>query len=144
MKKLLILSAVFFLCACGEYKKTTVTLPDGFKVKAEISDTPQKTEKGLMHRKELAENKGMLFIFDRPGPRVFWMKNTLISLDIIFINADKTVYSIAHNVPRSYVYTPDNQVAYVQGFGQYVLEAPAGTARKHNITEGSPIEFNIK
>ena len=143
MRKFLLLP-LFLLCACSAYDKTIVTFPDGFKVKAEIADTPEKTEKGLMHRKTLAENKGMLFIFDKSEPRLFWMKNTLISLDIIFINSDKTIYSIAHNVPRSYVYTPDDQVRRVQGFGKYVLEVPSGTARKHNLAEGSALEFNLK
>jgi uncharacterized membrane protein (UPF0127 family) len=144
MRRLLILSLLFLLCACGEYKKITVTLPDGFKVKADLADTPEKTEKGLMHRESLAENAGMLFAFDRNEPRVFWMKNTLISLDIIFINANHTVYSVAPNVPRAYVYTPDHKIPRVQGFGQYVLELPGGAANKPGVTEGAVVEFNIK
>jgi len=143
MKKLLFLS-LLLLWGCGEYKKTTITLPDGFKVIAEIADTPQKSEKGLMHREKLPADRGMLFIFETSAPRQFWMKNTLISLDIIFINSDRTVYSVAANVPRSYVYTPDHQVAHVRGFGKYVLEVPAGTAARHGIKEGSLIAFDLK
>ena len=140
MKNILALSLLLLLCACGG-QKIPLTLPDGFIVKAEIADTPAKTEKGLMYRKSLAQDGGMLFIFEEEGPRVFWMKNTFIDLDMIFIAADGTVNSVAANVPRSYSYTPDHQVAYVPGRAKYVLELAAGSAGKHNIEEGSKIEF---
>jgi uncharacterized membrane protein (UPF0127 family) len=143
MKKLLVFP-LFLLCACSGYKKIIVTLPDGFTVKAEIADTSQKAEKGLMFRNALAENSGMLFVFDEDAPRVFWMKNTFVDLDIIFINSDNTVYHAAQNVPRSFSYTPDHQVAYVHGYGKYVLELAAGSARKHNIKQGSLIGFKLK
>ncbi|MDR0646033.1 MAG: DUF192 domain-containing protein [Elusimicrobiota bacterium] len=143
MKRLPVLPLIL-LCACGGYKKTVITLPDGFKVKAEIADTPQKAEKGLMFRDVLADSGGMLFIFEEDAPRVFWMKNTFIDLDIIFINSDNTVYYAAENVPRSYSYTPDHQVAYIHGYGKYVLELAAGSARKHNIKKNSLIKFDLK
>ncbi len=142
MKKyLFILTA--FLCACGA-KTTDIILPDGFIVKAELAVTPEETEKGLMYRTELPEGSGMLFVFDADEPRYFWMKNTLIDLDIIFITSDLKVFSFAANVPHSYVYTPDNQVATAGGFGQYVLELPAGSVKKHDIKEGSALEFYLK
>jgi uncharacterized membrane protein (UPF0127 family) len=144
MKKIMLPALVCALCACGGYKKTTVTLPDGFVVNAEVADTPQKAEKGLMFRSKLAEDRGMLFVFDAAEPRMFWMKNTFIDLDIIFINSDGSVYSVSAGVPRSYSYTPDHQVAYAPGYGQYVLELAAGGARRHKITEGSKIEFELK
>ncbi|MDR1123825.1 MAG: DUF192 domain-containing protein [Elusimicrobiota bacterium] len=144
MKKFMLPALLCVLCACGGYKKTAVTLPDGFVVRAEVADTPQKAERGLMFRESLAEDGGMLFTFDAAGPRMFWMKNTFIDLDIIFINSDGSVYSVAAGVPRSYSYTPDHQVAYVPGYGQYVLELASGGARRHNITEGSKIKFELK
>lgn len=145
MRKLIFLSAALLLfCACDSYKTADIALPDGFTVKAEISDTPQKTEQGLMYRTELPEGKGMVFVFDKDEPRMFWMKNTLIDLDIVFITSDKKVFSAEKNVPHSYTYTPDNQVAYVPGYGQYVLELPAGSIDRHNIMEGSALSFEIK
>ncbi|MDD6173697.1 MAG: DUF192 domain-containing protein [Elusimicrobiaceae bacterium] len=142
MKKYLFILAAF-LCACGP-KTTDIILPDGFTVKAELAVTPEETEKGLMFRTELPEGAGMLFVFDSDEPRYFWMKNTLIDLDIIFITSDLKVFSYEANVPHSYVYTPDNQVATVGGFGQYVLELPAGSVKKHDIKEGSSLEFYLK
>lgn len=142
MKKYLIF-LFLFLCACGP-KTANIVLPDGFIVKAELAITPEETEKGLMFRTELPENSGMLFIFEKDAPRYFWMKNTLIDLDIIFITSDKKVFSYEERVPHSYLYTPDSQVAVASGFGQYVLELPAGSIKKHKIEEGSLLEFGVK
>ncbi len=142
MKKYLIF-LILFLCACAP-KTANIVLPDGFIVKADLAITPEETEKGLMFRTELPEGSGMLFIFEQDAPRYFWMKNTLIDLDIIFITSDKKVFSYEERVPHSYVYTPDNQVAVAAGFGQYVLELPAGSIKKHKIEEGSLLEFSAK
>lgn len=141
MRKLLYVTLLFFLSACNGYETVTVTLPDGFQVKAKIADTPEKLEKGLMFIKHLPENEGMLFIFPQEEEQVFWMKNTLIDLDMVFIRANRQVHSVAKEVPHSYTYTPDSEVAYASGFGQYVLELAAKTADKHGIKPGKKILF---
>ncbi len=144
MKRLILLfAAMLVFCACGP-KTTDITLPDGFTVKAELAITPEETEKGLMYRTELPEGSGMLFVFEDNAPRYFWMKNTLIDLDIIFITSDLKVFSYEEHVPHSYLYTPDSQVATAVGFGQYVLELPAGSVKKHKIEEGSFLEFDLQ
>ncbi len=143
MKKLLPLAFAFLLCACGEYKTVTVTLPDGFAVQARVADTPKKLAKGLMFVEKLPENEGMLFLFDTEQEQVFWMKNTLIDLDIVFIGADKKVSSVAAEVPHSYTYTPDSQVAQAFGYGQYVLELASKTAAKHGVKPGAPLQFTL-
>ena len=141
MKKMFFLFISFLLCGCGGYETVTVTLPDGFTVKARVADTPEKTEKGLMFVKYLPENEGMLFVFEEPDEQLFWMKNTLIDLDIVFIGADKKVTSVAEQMPHSYTYTPDDQVATAYGYGQYVLELSAQTAARHGIKTGTQLQF---
>lgn len=136
---LLILS--FTLSACTKAKTVNVILPDGYTVKAELALTQEEHEKGLMHRETLAENGGMLFVFNEEAPRYFWMKNTLINLDMLFIGEDKTVRQAWANVPRSYAHTPDHQVAVRGGMAKYVLELPEKSIRKHNIGAGSKITF---
>ena len=131
------------LCSCGGYQTVEVTLPDGFAVNARIADTPEKQEKGLMFVKELPENEGMLFVFEQDEEQAFWMKNTLIDLDIVFIGSDRRVTSVAPQVRHSYTYTPDDQVAYALGYGQFVLELAAKTAAKHGVTEGTEIQFEL-
>ena len=122
------LTVLLGLCACKHYTTVPVTLPDGFVVQALVADTPAKQEKGLMFVTDLPENKGMLFVFDKEDEQVFWMKNTLIDLDMVFIGSDKAVTSVAVEMPHSYTYTPDNEIAYAVGQGQYVLELSAKTA----------------
>ena len=143
MKVFFLLLASLFVAACGEYQTVSITLPDGFVVNALVADTPQKQEKGLMFVKDLPENKGMLFVFNQEEEQAFWMKNTLIDLDIIFIGADKKVNSVEPEVPHSYTYTPDDEVAYSLGYGQYVLELASKTAAKHGVTAGAPLGFTV-
>lgn len=97
-----------------------------------------------MFVKNLPENEGMLFVFEDDQEQVFWMKNTLIDLDMVFLNSQKTVTSVAAEVPRSYTYTPDNEVAYALGYGQYVLELAAQTAQKHNVVPGMKLGFTYE
>ncbi len=131
---------LFTLLGCGA-QRIEVKLPDGFTVRAEVAQTQQQTERGLMYRQHLAADEGMLFIFERDAPRLFWMKNTFVPLDIIFIDAQKRITSVRHNAPRSYKTTPEHQVATAAGFGQYVLEVPAGTAAAHNLQVGQELNF---
>ncbi|MBO4674747.1 MAG: DUF192 domain-containing protein [Elusimicrobiaceae bacterium] len=142
MKKVFFSTLIFiFLAGCSSYQTRTVTLPDGFKVAARVADTPAKQEKGLMFVTDLPENRGMLFVFDQEQELRFWMKNTLIDLDMVFIGADKKVTSVAQQVPHSYTYTPDYEVATADGVGQYVLELSAQTAAKHGVVPGATLQF---
>lgn len=141
---LLALAALLCVCACKSYQTIPVTLPDGFVVNARVADTPQKQERGLMFVKKLPENEGMIFVFDQDKAQTFWMKNTLIDLDMVFINAQKTVTGVAAEMPHSYTYTPDNEVAYAQGQGQYVLELAAQTAAKHGVMPGTQLDFTYE
>lgn len=83
------------------------------KYKVEIADTPEKQEKGLMDRESLPEDQGMLFIYDEPQDLSYWMKNTLISLDIIFIDDDMEVVSVKQGQPMSEEPITENDVQYV-------------------------------
>ena len=144
MKRFFLLLMLSTLClACERYQTLTVTLPDGFEVKARVADTPEKQTKGLMLVKHLPEDQGMLFSFEKEKEQLFWMKNTLIDLDIVFIGADKRVTSVAEQVPHSYTYTPDSEVALAPGYGQYVLELPAKTAARHGIKTGEQLLFTL-
>lgn len=131
-------------CACQTYQTIPVTLPDGFVVQARVADTPAKQKRGLMYIKHLPENEGMLFIFEQEQGQVFWMKNTLIDLDMVFIDSTHTVTDAVSEVPHSYLYTPDDDVAYVPGYGQYVLELAAKTAAKHHVVPGAKILFTYE
>lgn len=83
------------------------------KYKVEIADTPEKQKKGLMGRESLPEDQGMLFIYDEPQDLSYWMKDTLISLDIIFIDDDMEVVSVKQGQPMSEEPITEDDVQYV-------------------------------
>ena len=76
-----------------------ITLPGGTLIHAEIADTTRKRAEGLMYRDHLDKNRGMLFKFDEARPWTFWMKNTKIPLDIIWMNEKRQIVHIESNVP---------------------------------------------
>ena len=124
-------------------REVVITLPSSWNIKAEIAETRQQREKGLMFRKSLSGEKGMLFVFEEESLQVFWMKNTWLDLDIIYIGKDNRITRIFHRVPRSYKDTPDSGVATVRGSGKYVLEMTAGFAREHRLWPGQKLKFNL-
>lgn len=106
------------------------------RVEVEVAATPEARTRGLMWRKELPAGKGMLFIFPRDEVQGFWMRNTLISLDMLFINSERRVVGIVeHAVPHS------EESRSVGIPGQYVLEVPGGWTQKVGVTRGSTVEF---
>ena len=106
---------------------------DSVTVWVEIADEPEEYSRGLMGRTELAENRGMLFIFPTPKKLSFWMKNTLIPLDVLYFDAagnfvslqtmDPCIKNPCHTYPSA-------------GPSQYALEVNAGFAKEKGIGEG--------
>ncbi|WP_071797157.1 DUF192 domain-containing protein [Natronohydrobacter thiooxidans] len=98
----------------------------------EIADTDETRARGLMHRERLARSAGMLFIYDRPVAASFWMRNTLISLDMIFVDPTGRVSHIHHEaIPLDETPIPGGENVLM------VLEINGGLARAMGITEGS-------
>jgi uncharacterized membrane protein (UPF0127 family) len=103
----------------------------------EIADNDEERMRGLMDRQTLPDNTGMLFIFPNDEPRSFWMKNTYISLDIIYINSSKEIVSIQkYTQPKSTYSIPSEKPA------MYVLEVNAGFTDKYGINPGDKIDFS--
>lgn len=102
----------------------------------EIADIESERTIGMMHRRSMPDTQGMLFIFDEEEPRSFWMHNTLIGLDIIYIRADGTIESIAkYCVPRSDRTIPST------GPAMYVLEVIEGFCDIEGVEVGDRIVF---
>jgi hypothetical protein len=100
----------------------------------ELATNEAERSRGLMFRKELPEGRGMLFDFERDQPVGFWMHNTYISLDMIFIRADGRILRIAENTePMSTRIIPS------RGLAKGVLEVIAGTAKKYGIEPGDRV-----
>lgn len=106
------------------------------KIDLEIADNEYERELGLMNRNVMKENEGMLFIFPIQRQQSFWMRNTLISLDMIFVNDQKKIVTIHKNTKilsdNSY---PSSEPA------RYVVEVLAGFTDKNNIQVGDKIDW---
>jgi len=102
----------------------------------EVAATPEQQELGLMYRTSLAENHGMIFPWDSQQPASFWMKNTLIPLDIIFIGADGRIARIAANAPPMSL-DPIPSGVPVSG----ILELRGGRAAELGIRKGDKVEW---
>lgn len=118
-------------------------LPDGFRIRAELALTPAQQERGLMFRRELPSDRGMLFVFRDAGVKYFWMKNTLIDLDMVFLDPGLKVIRIFHRVPRSTADQPESEVARASSPASCVLELAAGTARAHRLRPGMTLKISF-
>lgn len=107
-------------------------------IEIEVSDTDEKRARGLMYRSSIPENSGMLFIQDYEEMQGFWMKNTYISLDMIFVNSENEIVTIHHNTTplREWNYSSTEPAIYI-------VEVNGGFCNKNGIKMGDKIEFKI-
>ena len=106
------------------------------KIDLEIADNDYERQLGLMNRKEMKENEGMLFIFPMQQLQSFWMRNTLISLDIMFVNDQRKIVTIHKNTKiLSEISYPSTEPSI------YVVETLAGFTDRHNIQVGDKIDW---
>lgn len=119
----------------------TATVQIGSKVyTVEVAQTAEEKMKGLMGRRSLPENRGMLFLFEPPQAQGFWMKNTLIPLDIIFIAEDGRIESFHTMQPCVADPCP---IYPSRGRIRYALEVNAGEVRKHKFSVGDAVTVRL-
>jgi uncharacterized protein len=131
------LLSLFLLMGCE--RTDFVTLPNGEQIPVEIADEDDEREQGLMFRKNLEENEGMLFVYDNEREMKFWMKNTLIPLDILFLDGTRTIVDIRTMAPCE----RDPCKLYPSALpAQYALEVNAGKASDWELEVGDQLEFS--
>jgi len=139
-KKLISLLFIIFYQAfilCNDV--AVIKLPSGRLIEAEIAKDPISRAKGLMFRHFLKENQGMLFIFENQDFHSFWMKNTLIPLDIIWISQEKRIVYYVENAEPC---RKDPCPSYIPiQKAKYVLEVKAGLIKKEKIKIGDRLSF---
>ncbi len=138
MKKIILLCIFLLLCSCATDTVTIHTTTTDIPITVEIADSAEEHAIGLMFRTELAENTGMLFVFDDMQQRGFWMKNTKIPLDIIFIDPEGIIVDIKENFQPC---TTEQCEIYFSAPAQYVLEVNAGFVKNHTILLGDVATF---
>ncbi|MEW5951353.1 MAG: DUF192 domain-containing protein [Elusimicrobiota bacterium] len=143
---LIIVSAFLFLyrpnkidfknAACAQIETLT-----GEKINLELAKNPHEHAFGLMFREFLPDNRGMLFIFEDDENKNFWMKNTLISLDILFLDPNLRIRKIFKSVPPAKIDQADSSIPSVSHKAKYVLEIKSGTSDKYGLKEKERISI---
>lgn len=127
-------SAVAVLATCAE---DTVWIRGDFgeaRFAVELADDPQERARGLMHRETMPLSAGMLFIYPAPQPLSFWMRNTLIELDMLFVDPTGTIRNIHHRAQ------PLDETPIQGGTGlTHVLEINGGLARQMGLSVGDQL-----
>ena len=116
-----------------------VTLPNGTKFFVEVADTDHSREQGLMHRDHLPRDSGMLFVFEHEQIWAFWMKNTLIPLDVVWLDAEGVIVDVAEHMKPCMTmpcthYRPDH-------VSSFALEIPAGRYAEEGLQVGMRLIF---
>jgi len=120
----------------NKYKTVEVA---GHTLKVEVADEDEERRRGLCCRDSLNSDSGMLFVYDEPGFYPFWMKDTRIPLDIIWVSSSKKIVHIEESVlPSSY----PSQSFVSPKPAQYILETNASWAEVNDITIGDTVQFN--
>lgn len=116
-----------------------LTFPTDATLQAEVADTAVKRQSGLMFRKSLPQDHGMLFIFEQPDFYRFWMKNCLFPIDMIWLDQNKRIVSVTSNAPPCLsdpcpTYQPASKALYV-------IETVAGFANENGLRPGMEVKF---
>lgn len=134
------LTALLTLLLAGACRAEPWVELGGERFRVEVARTPQEQARGLMFRESLPEGHGMLFVYDREGPRSFWMKNTRIPLDILFFDGERRLINWHTARPCRADPCPAYPAAAP---ARYVLELNAGRAVAMGLERGDRLELGL-
>ncbi len=138
---LLLMVLIFFIISSQKKSDNTVCFEDSC-IDVELATTPNERIMGLMNRTNLPENMGMLFIFDEKDIYKLWMKNTLIPLDMIWLDENGKIIYIEKKVQPCY--EPTCSAFFPESSSKYALEVNGGYTERHKINVGDKAKINIK
>jgi hypothetical protein len=146
--KIVVLAAALFAAGCGtsnitdELNLTQVTFPNGVKINAETMRREMELMRGLMFRESLPLNRGMLFIHPAEDTYRYWMYQTKIPLDLIWMDRDRRVVEMSMDTPPCTSSSAKDCPNYGGKLkSKYVLEVNAGIARKNGLKTGDVLDF---
>jgi len=141
----LLIFLIFFIfmsgCLDEESSKVIIDFGNGTEIIATIAESSEDRSKGLMYKKALDDNTGMLFIFEKEGFYSFWMKNVMFPLDILWFDEELDIIHITEDIPPCNSETCEVYVS--PNPSKYVLEVNSNFVRNHNINIGDRVSFNI-
>ncbi len=131
------IALLLILAGCGKDPTRIELAGETFRVEVAEDDTSR--ARGLMGREDLAADRGMLFVYERSAPRAFWMKNTRIPLDILYLDSDFRIVALSLDTPPCRV---ADCPSYPSGEpAQYVLEVNAGTVERLGVEVGDRVRI---
>jgi uncharacterized membrane protein (UPF0127 family) len=138
LRSFLVLAVLLWAAACQAQPRVIIQTKENRELtfQVEVADTPAKRELGLQYRRDLAADRGMIFLFPSESHHSFWMKNTPIPLDMIFINRDRKIVGI---VEQAVPFSTDSRS--VPTASQFVLEINGGLAGRYGVKVGDSISF---
>jgi uncharacterized protein len=139
LRSFLVPAVLFWAAACQAQPKVIIQTEKNRELtfQVEVADTPAKREIGLQYRRDLSPDRGMIFLFPRESRLSFWMKNTPIPLDMIFISSDRKIVGI---VEQAVPFSTDSRS--VPAASRFVLEINGGLAGRYGIKVGDSITFH--
>jgi uncharacterized protein len=138
LRSFLVLAVLLWAAACQAQPKVIIQTKENRELtfQVDVADTPAKREVGLQYRQNLAADRGMIFLFPSESHHSFWMKNTPIPLDMIFISSDQKIVGI---VEQAIPFSTDSRS--VPASSQFVLEINGGLAGRYGVKVGDSIKF---
>ena len=144
----LLLAVLAPLACCGpkastleDFQTRPITLPGGQVIRAETMISNIDLMRGLMFRTSLAPDRGMLFVHPRPGNYAYWMYQTLIPLDIIWLDSNRTIVEMAENAQPCKTQASKCEQYGGKQISAYVLEIGGGMAKKDGLQLGQTIQW---
>lgn len=139
--KVLIVLIVLTACRDKEFTAVFSSSAGPVVVRLELAVTPEERRRGLMFRDRIGDREGMLFCFDQDGRHSFWMKNTYVSLDIVFLSVEGVVVDTLESLPPCPMdpcpsYTPEVEA-------RYALEVQAGFVKQHDVRTGDRVRLDL-
>jgi uncharacterized membrane protein (UPF0127 family) len=135
LKRALLATALLMVAACAQAELPDITLAiAGHKLAAEVASTDSERSQGLMHRRMLPENRGMLFVFPEPALHAMWMVNTYVPLSVAFLDAEGIIINIEDMTPHTQ--TPHG----AKRPAKYALETNRGWFSKRAIRAGAKVQ----
>lgn len=110
-------------------------------LEVEVADSPPDRRRGLMYREKLSIDNGMLFVFPEEDERGFWMKNTLIPLDMIFVDSEGEILNIKEANPEPNTSDENLKTYRSDGEARYVIEANSSFAQRYDVEAGDRVEI---
>jgi len=133
--------APWVLIAASALPAVTIAAPKA-QLHLEVARTLEQREYGLMNRTSVPEHTGMIFVFADDAPISFWMKDTLVPLDMVFVGGDGVVRAVFPNVAVLPPSTPDSAIPLETARAKYVIELAAGEARKDGLAPGVKLDLS--